>query len=92
VGYTTVLFDLDGTLTDSQDGIISSYQHALAPFELDVDQASIKRWIGPPLRDGFAALGVPPAQVPAAIDRYHAYFAEVGMRLTPSAGQLDYAA
>ena len=77
--YTTVLFDLDGTLTDSQDGIISSYQHALAAFEIDVDQVSIKRWIGPPLRDGFTALGVPPAQVPAAIDRYRAYFAEVGI-------------
>lgn len=77
--YTTVLFDLDGTLTDPQDGIISSYQHALATFEIEADQASIKRWIGPPLRDGFAALGVPPAQVPAAIDRYRAYFAEVGI-------------
>ena len=66
-------------MTDSQDGIVSSYQHALAAFEVDVDEACIKRWIGPPLRDGFAALGVPPAQIPAAIDRYRAYFAEIGI-------------
>ena len=77
--YTAVLFDLDGTLTDSQDGIVSSYQHALAAFEIEADQASIKRWIGPPLRDGFAALGVPTAQLPAAIGRYRADFAEIGI-------------
>ncbi len=77
--FSTVLFDLDGTLTDSQDGIVSSYQHALAAFGIDADDASIKAWIGPPLQDGFAALGVPAAQVPAAIDRYRAYFAEIGI-------------
>jgi phosphoglycolate phosphatase len=79
VGYTTVLFDLDGTLTDSQQGIVSSYQHALAAFEIDVDETSVKPWIGPPLRDGFATLGVPAGQIPAATDRYRAHFAEIGI-------------
>lgn len=78
--FTTVLFDLDGTLTDSQAGIISSYQHALAAFDIDADGAAIKPSIGPPLRDGFAALGVPVDDIAAAIDGYRAYFAVIGIR------------
>jgi phosphoglycolate phosphatase len=84
VGYATVLFDQDDTLTDSQEGIVSSYRHALAAFEIEVDETGIKPWIGPPLRDGFAALGVPGAQIPAAIDRYRAYFAEIGIHQNPA--------
>lgn len=80
MGYSTVLFDLDGTLTDSQQGIVASFRHALAAFDIDVDEAAVRTWIGPPLGDGLAALGVPAAQVPAAMDRYRAHFADIGIR------------
>lgn len=79
MGYTTVLFDLDGTLTDSKAGIIESYQHALATFGIGADPASITARIGPPLHEGLVALGVPTSQVPAAIETYRAYFAQVGI-------------
>jgi len=79
VGYTTVVFDLDGTLTDSQVGIIASYQHALAAYGISADAASIIPWIGPPLSDGFAGLGVPANEIKTAIETYRAYFAKVGI-------------
>ena len=79
MGYTTVVFDLDGTLTDSQAGIIASYQHALGAYDITADAASITAWIGPPLHVGFAALGVPTTEVPDAIDTYRAYFAQTGI-------------
>ncbi len=74
-----VLFDLDGTLTDSQAGIVASFRHALGSFGLDADAAAIRRWIGPPLVDGLAALGVPAGELDAAVAVYRAYFSTTGL-------------
>ena len=49
-----ILFDLDGTLTDSAPGIIHSVQHALQYYHIsDTDMESLNRFIGPPIRDSF---------------------------------------
>lgn len=79
MGYTTVVFDLDGTLTDSQVGIVASYQHALAACGVEADAGSITSWIGPPLHEGFAHLGVPTDAIPTAIETYRDHFAQFGI-------------
>lgn len=49
-----VLFDLDGTLTESAPGIIRSIAFALDAVGMpQVDDATLLRFIGPPLRDSF---------------------------------------
>ena len=49
-----ILFDLDGTITDSSEGITKSVQHALKKFGIeDNDQAMLRRFIGPPLDESF---------------------------------------
>ena len=41
--YQTILFDLDGTLIDSMDGIVRSVNHALTAFGMGVrDLSSLK--------------------------------------------------
>lgn len=75
----TVVFDLDGTLTDSEPGIVSSYRHALDGWGIEADREAIRPWLGPPLRDGFVGLGVPPDEVEQAIARYREYFATKGI-------------
>lgn len=56
-GIDTVLFDLDGTLTDPFAGITRSIQHALAAMGAVVPPADELGWcIGPPLWDSFAVL------------------------------------
>jgi phosphoglycolate phosphatase len=53
--FAVVLFDLDGTITDPQSGITSCVAHALADAGIVVDDpATLRGYIGPPLRDGFA--------------------------------------
>lgn len=53
----TLLFDLDGTLTDPKPGITRSIQHALKTLKRPVPSEDDLLWcIGPPLRDSFAAL------------------------------------
>jgi phosphoglycolate phosphatase len=55
----TVLFDLDGTLTDSKPGIQRSARYAIdrlnetGPAVAPPSQADLDAIIGPPLRDGF---------------------------------------
>ena len=48
--YTTILFDLDGTLTDPASGLIASFEYALSKMGVDFGtRESLKRFIGPPL-------------------------------------------
>lgn len=52
--YRTILFDLDGTLTDSKEGILKSIQYALGKMDAPVpDEAVLTKFIGPPLQDSF---------------------------------------
>lgn len=52
--FDILLFDLDGTLTDSQEGIFNCVEYALAAEKITVDdRASLRRFIGPPLVDSF---------------------------------------
>lgn len=53
--YRYLLFDLDGTLTNSEEGITKSVDHALrtvAGIET-ADLSTLTTYIGPPLVDGF---------------------------------------
>ncbi len=52
--YHTILFDLDGTLTDSKEGILKSIRYALEKMAAPVpDEAVLTKFIGPPLQDSF---------------------------------------
>ena len=75
-----VLLDLDGTLADSAPGIVACARHALRELGLPVpDDAAVRRLVGPPLQDAFAALGVPADRVPDAVAAYRAAYAGGGM-------------
>lgn len=73
-----VLFDLDGTLTDSAEGIVSSFRHALqavgAPLP-DGDLAS--RIVGPPMHHTLSSLGLGD-QADEAIAAYRADYTSRG--------------
>ncbi len=52
--YDTVLFDLDGTLTDPRLGITNSIQYALKSFGItETDREHLTNFIGPPLIESF---------------------------------------
>ncbi|GGO31889.1 HAD hydrolase-like protein [Microbispora bryophytorum] len=65
------LFDLDGTLTDPETGIVASLRHALSAVGImEVEHERLRAMIGPPLPEGFLLLGVPPERVDEAIHAY----------------------
>lgn len=76
------LFDLDGTLIDSEQGITACILHALARLELPLPQPSaLRHWIGPPLRQSFAPLVDHDAsRIESAIAYYHERFDTLGWR------------
>jgi phosphoglycolate phosphatase len=53
--YSTIFFDLDGTLTDSEEGITKSVQYGLKKMGVtDCDDLSaLRHFIGPPLSESF---------------------------------------
>jgi phosphoglycolate phosphatase len=76
------LFDLDGTLIDSEHGITACVKHALARLDVPAPaHEELRRWIGPPLRYSFAPLlGNDAARIEAAVEYYHERFNTLGWR------------
>ena len=76
----TVLFDLDGTLTDSGEGIINCATLALQHFGLPIPAyEDMRTFVGPPLRDSFIRFGVPADQADEAIRVYRSRYIPTGM-------------
>ncbi|WP_370071109.1 HAD-IA family hydrolase [Mycobacterium sp. MAA66] len=54
-----VIFDLDGTLTDSAEGIVASFRHALTEIGADIpDGDLVDRIVGPPMHVTLGSLGL----------------------------------
>lgn len=50
--YRAIIFDVDGTLIDGTEGIISSVKYIIHKFGLpELDEAVLKSFIGPPIQD-----------------------------------------
>jgi phosphoglycolate phosphatase len=77
-----LLFDLDGTLTDSREGVVRCIQHALAELGILVPPVEeLTRYVGPPLPSSFATLlgTSDPARIELAIAAYRQRFERVGI-------------
>lgn len=75
----TILFDLDGTLTDSGEGIINCAILALEHFGLPVPSREAMRvFVGPPLHDTFSKFGVPEDKIEEAIAVYRSRYIPIG--------------
>lgn len=75
----SILFDLDGTLTDSGEGIMNCAAPALEHFGIPIPQRDALRvFVGPPLHDTFRQFGVPEDQVDEAIRIYRSRYVPIG--------------
>ena len=74
-----ILFDLDGTLTDSGEGIINCAILALEHFGLPVpSREEMGVFVGPPLDKTFIQFGVPEDKAQEAIDVFRSRYVVVG--------------
>ena len=79
--YEYVLFDLDGTLTDPEEGITESIRYALSSFGIEEnDRAKLRSFIGPPLKTSFQEFySMSEDRAEIAIARYRERFADRGL-------------
>ncbi|MEA4824230.1 MAG: HAD family hydrolase [Clostridiaceae bacterium] len=77
----TILFDLDGTLTDPAVGITRAVAYALAHYGITVeDLSTLHPFIGPPLDDSFERFfGFSHERAVEAIGIYREYFRDTGI-------------
>ena len=76
----TILFDLDGTLTDSGEGIIKSSAMVLEKYGLPVPSYEEMRvFVGPPLHETFHKFGVPKEKCDDAVELYRVRYNTVGL-------------
>lgn len=74
-----IFFDLDGTLTDSGEGIINCATLALEYFGLPVpSREEMRVFVGPPLDQTFIRFGVPADKADEAIRVYRSRYTTVG--------------
>lgn len=74
-----ILFDLDGTLTDSGEGIINCAELALRHFQLPVpSREEMRVFVGPPLDQTFIQFGVPADQAQEAIRIFRSRYLVTG--------------
>jgi phosphoglycolate phosphatase len=77
----SILFDLDGTLTDPKEGITKCVEYALGKFGIEVEHPDLLiPYIGPPLYDSFIEIqGFTAEAALQAVDYYRERYRTLGM-------------
>ena len=78
--YKYILFDLDGTLTDSKEGIVNCVRYALEKMGRPIpDGETLLRFIGPPLADSFQDFcGMSREDAVQAVELYRERYTPIG--------------
>lgn len=79
--YDVILFDLDGTLTDSSPGIMNSIVYALKKCNISVENTyDLRKFLGPPLHESFRDFyGFDDEKSMEAVGFYREYFSTKGL-------------
>ena len=83
--YKYLMFDLDGTLVESGDGIVESAKHALSTMGWEqLSEDEYKKFIGPPLFDSFTKFcGMNPGEADRAIAIYREHYESARYLIAP---------
>ena len=74
-----ILFDLDGTLTDSGEGIINCAQYAFQQMGYPVPpREEMGVFVGPPLWDTFEKFGIPKERTDEAVQIFRSRYVPIG--------------
>lgn len=79
--FRTILFDFDGTIMDTSEGIYNSFDYALKSFGMELPgHDAYKKMVGPPLKYSFQTFfGFDEEKAELAMKRYREYYAPHGV-------------
>lgn len=79
--FEYVLFDLDGTLTDSEAGIVNAVLYTLDKYNITVNEKDeLRKFIGPAIQESFSIdYGFNEEEIDEVIDTFREYYAEKGI-------------
>lgn len=79
--YTNILFDLDGTITDSEEGILNSIIFSLSKLKIPIpNRENLRVFIGPPLKESFQKMfDLSELEAQQAVNYYREYYETTGM-------------
>lgn len=93
MSYSYLLFDLDGTLTDSGPGIMNAASYALRQFGIEeTAPEKLRRFVGPPLYDSFSRFyDMSQSDINEAVRLFRVYYRPIGIfENTPYPGIRDF--
>ena len=76
-----LFFDLDGTITNSQEGIINSFKYALNYYGIEIkDDSEMKKVLGPPLHYSFENFfNIKKENIEEVVKKYREYYNSKGL-------------
>ncbi len=79
--FSVILFDLDGTLTDPEEGITRCVNYALEQLGLGTwERSQLRCFIGPPLKEQFMEFcGISEEQANLAVEKYRERYRDTGI-------------
>jgi len=78
--YTDIIWDLDGTVTDSSPGIFNAARFALSHFDIEKENNYLKQILGPPLHKSFETLfGLTKNDAEKAVKLFREYYSDKGL-------------
>lgn len=81
--YRYLFFDLDGTISNSYEGIAATLDELFAHYGVDVDRSLYRKYIGPPLSDTFRKYFHTPEKVNEAVEWFRNRYTQGGIFLNP---------
>ncbi len=76
--YKYLLFDFDGTLVNTMEGVVKCARYALRFYGIEHTLKELEPFLGPPLRDSFVRFGLTEEQAVVAIEKFRARYNEKG--------------
>lgn len=78
--YKNVLFDFDGTISNTSKGIVNAAKYALEKMNINYEGVDLNKFIGPPLQDSFKTFfKLNNEETLKAITTFREYYKETGL-------------